>query len=105
MSQPQPIVDGYDCELEAVALPRRRRRRLLEHRGFLAPALIAPAVFFVGLLVGAPLVLSVYLSLTDATAGSLSGDFVGFDNFRQQWTTRSSAPRSGTRSSSRCSRM
>lgn len=65
-------------------LPRRRRRNLLEERRFLAPALIAPAVIFVGLLVGAPLVLSVYLSLTDATAGSLTGEFVGFDNYKEQ---------------------
>jgi multiple sugar transport system permease protein len=68
-------------------LPRRRRRRdLLEERRFLAPVLIAPAVIFVGLLVGAPLVLSVYLSLTDATAGSLTGEFVGFRNYTEQWS-------------------
>jgi multiple sugar transport system permease protein len=42
-------------------------------------------VIFVGLLVGAPLVLSVYLSLTDATAGSLTGDFVAFRNYTEQW--------------------
>ena len=71
--------------MEAAALPRRRRRDLLEERRFLAPALIAPAVIFVGLLVGAPLVLSVYLSMTNATAGSLTGDFVGFENFTQLW--------------------
>ena len=65
---------------------RRRRRDLLEERRFLAPALIAPAVIFVGLLVGAPLILSVYLSLTDATAGSLTGDFVGFRNYTDQWS-------------------
>jgi multiple sugar transport system permease protein len=72
--------------VEVAAVSRRRRRHLLEERRFLAPALIAPAVIFVGLLVGAPLGLSVYLSLTDATAGSLTGEFVGFDNFTQQWS-------------------
>jgi multiple sugar transport system permease protein len=74
--------------VEAAAVPRRRRKRrdLLEERRFLAPVLIAPAVLFVGLLVGAPLILSVYLSLTDATAGSLTGDFVGFDNYKEQWS-------------------
>ncbi|MGH3994493.1 MAG: carbohydrate ABC transporter permease, partial [Pseudonocardiaceae bacterium] len=51
----------------------------------LAPALIAPAVIFMVLLVGGPLILSVYLSLTNATAGSLTGDFVGLDNFSEQW--------------------
>lgn len=64
----------------------RRRRDLLEERRFLAPALIAPAVIFVGLLVGAPLLLSLYLSLTDATAGSLTGKFVGFDNYTELWS-------------------
>jgi multiple sugar transport system permease protein len=73
--------------VETVASPPLRRRRdLLEERRFLAPALIAPAIIFVGLLVGAPLVLSVYLSLTNATAGSLTGGFVGFDNYADQWS-------------------
>ena len=66
-------------------MPRRRRRNLLEERRFLAPALIAPAVIFVGLLVGAPLILAAYLSLTNATAGSLTGDFVGLENFSNLW--------------------
>jgi multiple sugar transport system permease protein len=70
----------------AEARPLRRRRNLLEQRRFLAPALIAPAVVFITLLVGAPLVLSVYLSLTDATSGALSGPFVGFDNFVNEWS-------------------
>jgi len=66
----------------------RRRRSLLEQRRFLAPALIAPAVLLVLLLVGGPLILSVYLSFTNATGGSLSGDFVGFDNFTSEWGDR-----------------
>jgi multiple sugar transport system permease protein len=74
--------------MEAVAHPARRARRpgLLEQRRFLAAALIAPAVLFIVLLVGAPLALSVYLSFTDATAGSLTGDFVGLDNFTSEWS-------------------
>lgn len=72
--------------MEAAAHPgRRRRRQLLEQRRFLAPALIGPAIVFILLLVGGPLILSVYLSLTDATAGALSGTFVGLDNFTSQW--------------------
>jgi multiple sugar transport system permease protein len=70
----------------AVAAPAiRRRRPLLEDRRVLTLALIAPAVIFMVLLVGGPLILSVYLSMTNATAGSLTGDFVGFDNFSDQW--------------------
>ena len=51
----------------------------------LAPALIAPAIIFMGLVVGVPLGWAVYLSLTDAVGGSLSGNWVGFDNFTAAW--------------------
>lgn len=43
--------------------------------------MLVPAISFIALLVGGPLVLAVWLSLSDATAGSLSGDFVGLTNF------------------------
>src|SRR3954470_7476496 len=59
-----------------------RRRYLLEQPRFLATLLISPAVLFIGVLVGAPLVLAVYLSFTDATAGSLTGKWVGLGNYR-----------------------
>jgi multiple sugar transport system permease protein len=39
-------------------------------------------VLFIGVLVGLPLVLAIYLSFTDATAGSLSGKWVGLGNYR-----------------------
>ena len=73
-------------EVEAAAVPRRRRRRdLLEQRRFLGPALISPAILFIAALVGAPLLLAVYLSFTNAHSGSLSGDFVGFANYTHEW--------------------
>src|SRR5881227_988968 len=59
-----------------------RRRYLMERQGFLATLLISPAVLFIGILVGVPLVLAIYLSFTDATAGSLSGKWVGLANYR-----------------------
>jgi multiple sugar transport system permease protein len=66
----------------AHAAPERSRfRYALERRGVLAAVLISPAVLFIGVLVGIPLVLAVYLSFTDATAGSLTGRWVGFQNF------------------------
>jgi multiple sugar transport system permease protein len=74
--------------MEAVARGRPRGRRFLdlfEDRRVLAPALIAPAILFIALVVAAPLGVAVYLSLTDATAGALSGEFVGLDNFTAQW--------------------
>jgi multiple sugar transport system permease protein len=55
--------------------------RLTHSRRALATVLISPAVLFIGALVGAPLALAVYLSLTDATAGSLTGPWVGLRNF------------------------
>ncbi len=64
---------------------RRRWGDLLEERRFLAPALIGPAVLFIVLLVGVPLGLAVYLSLTHATSGSLSGTWVGLQNFVDVW--------------------
>ena len=60
---------------------RRRWLNLFEQQRFLAAVLIGPAVLFIVALVGGPLVLAVYLSMTDAVAG-LSGNFVGLDNFR-----------------------
>ena len=42
-------------------------------------------MIFILLLVGRRFVLAIYLSFTDATAGSLSGHWVGFDNFASEW--------------------
>ncbi len=71
----------------ATAVRPRPRRRLdiLEERRFLARALIAPAIIFIAVLVGGPLLLAIYLSLTDATAGQLSGVWVGLGNFIDAW--------------------
>ena len=63
----------------------RRWQDVFEERRFLGPLLIAPAVLFIVVLVGAPLVLAIYLSLTDATAGSLTGEFVWFQNYVDAW--------------------
>ena len=61
---------------------RTRLRYITERRGFLATLLISPAVLLIAALVGAPLVLAIYLSFTDATAGSLTGKWIGLQNFR-----------------------
>jgi multiple sugar transport system permease protein len=60
-----------------------RFRYVTERRGFLATLLVSPAVLLIAALVGVPLVLAAYLSFTDAQAGSLTGRWVGLDNFRQ----------------------
>jgi multiple sugar transport system permease protein len=72
-------------EAAAVPKPRIRKRDLLEDRRFLAPALIGPAVLFIVLLVGLPLLLAIWLSFTDATSGSLHGNWVGLQNFSREW--------------------
>ena len=68
----------------AARTPRRRWTNLFEQQRFLAAVLIAPAVLFITVLIGGPLLLAVYLSLTDAVAG-LTGEYVGLDNFRHAW--------------------
>ncbi len=68
----------------AARTPRRRWLNLFEQQRFLAAVLIAPAVLFITALIGGPLLLAVYLSLTDAVAG-LTGEYVGLDNFRHAW--------------------
>jgi multiple sugar transport system permease protein len=66
--------------------PRTSRwRRALEDRRVLAPLLIVPAVLFIVLVVGVPFVWAIYLSFTDAIGGSLTGNWVGFDNFTNAW--------------------
>jgi multiple sugar transport system permease protein len=74
--------------VKAVAQPGGRTRRpgLLEQRRFLAAALITPAVVFMILVVGVPFGWAIYLSLTNAIGGSLSGDWVGLDNFTSAWS-------------------
>ena len=66
----------------ARATPAKRLENLSERSGFLASCLIAPAVLFILAVVGTALVLAVKLSFTDATAGSLSGEWVGVRNFQ-----------------------
>jgi multiple sugar transport system permease protein len=66
----------------ARATPGERLGGLAERRGFLASFLIGPAVLFILAVVGTALVLAVKLAFTDATAGSLSGKWVGLANFR-----------------------
>jgi multiple sugar transport system permease protein len=75
-----------DAEAATWKRASRRSRRALEDRRVLAPLLIAPAVIFMALVVGVPFVWAIYLSLTDAIGGSLTGNWVGFDNFTTAWS-------------------
>ncbi len=58
-----------------------RRRTAGDREDLLGRLMLAPALAYVILLVGAPLVLAVLLSFTSATAGSLTFTWVGLANF------------------------
>ena len=59
----------------------RRERYLLDSERLLGPALMAPAVVYLILVVGYPLVLAFVYAFSDATTGSQSLHFVGFQTF------------------------
>src|SRR5438128_12009852 len=70
----------------SVALGERARgmswwRTPTARRYLFGYTLLAPAVLYVGLLVGAPFLFSLYLALSDASVGSPVARFVGLDNF------------------------
>jgi multiple sugar transport system permease protein len=47
----------------------------------LGVVMLAPALIYIGALVGLPFLLAVFLSLTNSSAGSLEFSFVGLQNF------------------------
>lgn len=49
---------------------------------FLARLLIAPAMVYIGAVIGVPFVLSIWFALSDVTVSSAAGHFVGLENFR-----------------------
>src|SRR5881628_1067898 len=58
-----------------------RHRTLADREDLLGRLMLAPAMAYVLLLVGAPLVLAVLLSFSSATAGNLSFSWIGLRNF------------------------
>ena len=70
-AQVVPVAAGVD-----------RRRYWLDREGVLGPLLLLPTVVYIIALVGFPLVLAVLYSVSDATVGDQSLDFVGLRNFR-----------------------
>ncbi len=64
-----------------IAMGPRRERYLLDSERLLGPALMAPAVIYLILVVGYPLVLAFVYAFSDATTGSQSLHFVGFQTF------------------------
>ena len=64
-----------------ITMGPRRERYLLDSDRLLGPALMAPAVVYLILVVGYPLVLAFVYAFSDATTGSQSLHFVGFQTF------------------------
>jgi multiple sugar transport system permease protein len=64
-----------------VAMGPRRERYLLDSERLLGPALMAPAVVYLLLVVAYPLVLAFVYAFSDATTGSQSLHFVGLQTF------------------------
>ncbi len=66
-----------------------RRRYWLDNERVLGPMMLAPAVLYIVVLVGFPLVLAILYAFSSVTAGDPRidswSDFVGFKNFRQVW--------------------
>src|SRR3954471_24264872 len=67
---------------EPVAKPISRFHFILDRRGVLEAILVAPAILYVLLLVGLPLLLAVYHSLSAYTIYNPTWKFVGLANFQ-----------------------
>lgn len=71
------------------AVQPREKRYLLENERVLGPMMLAPAVLYIVLLVGLPLVLAILYAFSNVTAGDPRidswSDFVGFRNFQNVW--------------------
>jgi len=61
--------------------PAPRFGGVLDRKETLAKLLIAPAILYIAAMIGAPFVLAILYSLSDATTGSPSLHLVGFRNF------------------------
>jgi multiple sugar transport system permease protein len=68
---------------EPIAKPASRFRFILDRRDVLGAVFVAPAILYVLLLVGVPLLLSIYYSVSAYTIYDPSWRFVGLANFEQ----------------------
>src|ERR1700736_6828153 len=61
----------------------RRLSRFADNDRWLWRAMLAPAILYIGLLVGFPFLLSLYYSVSSVTVASQDVHFVGLENFRR----------------------
>jgi len=74
---------------------------IFDREGALSKLLIAPAVIYIAAMIGAPFVLAILYSLSDATTGDPGLRLVGLRNFGRPFRIPSSASPCGTPSCSR----
>ncbi len=70
---------------EQTPVPGQTRRPLADREGFLAWAMLAPAVAYIVLVVAVPFVLAIAFAFSDVTAGDPSYDWVGVRNFERMF--------------------
>jgi multiple sugar transport system permease protein len=56
--------------------------RVADDERWLARLLLAPAMLYIGFVIGVPFCLAIWFSLSDVTVSSSAGHFVGLENFR-----------------------
>jgi multiple sugar transport system permease protein len=66
----------------AAAQAHLGRRQILDDETWLGRLMLAPAIVYIVLLIGAPFVLALWYSLSDITVGSQTMRFVGLSHFR-----------------------
>src|SRR3954452_2038095 len=66
---------------------RGRLRSRIEEPAVFGALLLTPAVAYIVVLVGIPLVLAIAFSLSDVTVGNTALNFVGLTNFQRVWVT------------------
>lgn len=73
--------------IEVTARSEARFAYLLDRKGFLSPLFVAPAIVYMGALLGIPFILALYFSLTNISIYNLGlgHSFVGLDNFIDLW--------------------
>jgi multiple sugar transport system permease protein len=75
-------IDADTTSATIRARPARRRRYTLERDGVLGSLMLGPAVLYLVLVVGYPLVLAIMYSFSDVTVGSSRFDFAGLATFK-----------------------
>ena len=54
----------------------------------LAAGMVLPAILYIVILLGIPIVLAFYYSVSDVTTGGVTATFVGLENFRELLSSR-----------------